>query len=178
MPLLDIIVLIPLIWFTVKGFTKGFIIELSSLAALILGIYLAYFFSNITASFLQNTMNFTSKYIQPVSFILTFVIVVVLIFILAKLLEALIKTASLGVFNKLLGAVFGFLKIAIICGFCLFQLSSLDADNKVISLQTKEKSYTYKPLIKLTLFVIPLMKKAKEKVSDALQNKEKPHSNE
>ena len=110
MPVLDIIVLIPLIWFTIKGFTKGFIIELASLAALILGIYLSYFFSDITASFLQNTLGFTSKYLQPVSFILTFIIVVILIFILAKSLEALIKTASLGIFNKLLGAAFGFIK--------------------------------------------------------------------
>jgi len=176
MPLLDIILLIPIAWFTFKGFTKGFIIELASLVALVLGIYMAYFFSNYTADFLLNSLNFTSKYIQPVSFILTFVIVVVLIFILAKLLEAVIKTASLSIFNKILGAVFGFLKIAIICGFCLFQLSYLDADNKLISLNTKEKSFTYKPLIKLSLYVIPLMKNVKEKVSSALQNKEnKPH---
>ena len=171
MLLFDIILLVPIAWFTFKGFTKGFIIELASLVGLVLGIYIAYFFSNFTADFLHNSLNFTSKYIQPVSFILTFIIVVVLIFILAKLLEAIIKTASLSTFNKILGAVFGFLKITLICGFCLFQLSYLDADNKLISIDTKEKSYTYKPLIKLSLFVMPLMKNVKEKVINVLHDK-------
>lgn len=169
MPLLDIIILIPLIWFTVKGFMKGFIIELASLVALILGIYLAYFFSDITANFLHNTMGFTSKYIQVISFILTFVIVIILIFILAKFLEGLIKTAKLGIFNKLLGAVFGFIKIAIICGFLLYQLSCLDVDNKFITLETQKKSYVYSPLVKLAVSVIPLIKNVKEKITASIK---------
>lgn len=166
MSLLDILVLIPLVWFTYKGFTKGFIIELASLVALVLGIYLAYFFSDITASFLLNKLGFNSKYIQPISFVLTFLIVVILIFIMAKALETLIKTASLGVVNKLFGAVFGGAKMALICGFCLYQLSFFDTDNKFISSETKEKSYTYKPLINLSVSVIPLIKNIKQKITD------------
>jgi len=169
MSILDIVVLIPLIWFTVKGFMKGFIIELASLVALILGIYTAYFFSDITADFLHNTMGFTSKYIQVISFILTFVIVIILIFILAKFLETLIKTAKLSIINKLAGAVFGFIKIAIICGFLLYQLSCLDVDNKFISLETQKKSYVYNPLIKLAVSVIPLMKNVKDKISEKIK---------
>ena len=36
---LDIIIIIPLIWGAYKGFRKGFIIEIASLIALILGIW-------------------------------------------------------------------------------------------------------------------------------------------
>ncbi len=170
MLILDIIILILLIWFCIKGFTKGFIIELASLVALILGIYVAYFFSNITASFLKDTLNFTSKYLHPISFLLTFIIVVIAVFVLAKLLEKLVKTASLGLLNKLFGAAFGLIKIALICGFLLYQFSIFDFQNKIITEETKNKSYTYKPLIKLSVSVVPLIKNIKEKISNTLSN--------
>ena len=45
--LLDIILLIPLLLFAWNGYKKGFIIELASLAALVLGLYMAFFFSDL-----------------------------------------------------------------------------------------------------------------------------------
>ncbi len=164
MSLLDIIILIPLVWFTVKGFTKGLIIELASLAALVLGIYIAYFFSDFTAHILTDKLGMTSQYIQPLSFVVTFLIVIILVFILAKALEAVVKTASLGVFNKLAGALFGFIKITLICAFCLYQLAYFDINEKFITKNTKEKSYTYKPLMKVSVTVMPYIKNIKEKV--------------
>jgi len=163
-PVLDIIILIPLVWFTIKGFTKGLIIELASLAALVLGIYLAYFFSDFTAGILTNKLGVTSQYVQPVSFVLTFVIVIILVFILAKALEAVVKTASLGLINKLAGAVFGFAKIFLICALCLYQLVYFDINAKIITSATKEKSYTYKPLMKSAVTVLPYIKNIREKV--------------
>jgi len=164
MKLFDIILLIPLAWFTIKGFRKGLIIELASVVALIGGIYVAYFFSDVTANFLLNTFKLSSKYIQAVSFIITFIIVIVLVFMLAKALEAIVKTVSLGLLNKMAGAVFGFFKISIIIGFFLFQLTYLDYQKKIISEETKQESFLYEPLIKITLTAMPLMKNIKEKV--------------
>ena len=39
MGVLDIIFIIPIVWLAYKGFSKGLIIELATLAALVLGIY-------------------------------------------------------------------------------------------------------------------------------------------
>jgi len=172
MLILDIIIFLLLIWFTIKGFTKGLIIELASVAALILGIYLAYFFSNITANFLHNTLNFTSKYLHPISFLATFVIVVIAVFILAKLLEKLVKTASLGLVNKLFGALFGFIKTALICGFLLYQFSFFDIQNKIITEEIKNNSYTYKPLVTLSVSIVPLIKNIKDKIINTLSHDE------
>lgn len=158
MPLLDIIVLIPLAWFTIKGFMKGFIIELATLVALVAGVYLAYFFSDITASFMRDTMGFESDYMMPVSFVITFVAVVVLVFMLAKALEALVKTASLGLVNKLAGAVFGFAKMALILSLFIYQISAFDTEKKLITEETRKSSYTYTYMIRITETVMPLMK--------------------
>ena len=50
--LLDIILLIPLLWFGYNGYKKGLIIEIASLAAFILGLYFAFYFSDFTAEYL------------------------------------------------------------------------------------------------------------------------------
>ena len=42
---LDIIFLIPLLWFAYKGFVNGLVVELASLIALLLGVYLSFRFS-------------------------------------------------------------------------------------------------------------------------------------
>ena len=42
---IDIILAIPLVWAVYRGFTKGFIIEIASLIAMVLGVYGAIHFS-------------------------------------------------------------------------------------------------------------------------------------
>ena len=87
MNVLDIIFLIPLIWLAYRGFQKGFIIELSSLVALILGIYIAINFSGLTAGWLTDNFEISEKYLTIISFIVTFVVVVFGVFMIGKILE-------------------------------------------------------------------------------------------
>ncbi len=61
MNVLDIILAIPILWLAYKGFTKGLIIEISTLAALVLGIYASLHFSYITADFLRNNLDVTDS---------------------------------------------------------------------------------------------------------------------
>ncbi len=53
---LDIVLAIPLLWFTYKGFRNGLIIELASLAALILGIFIALHFSFYAEDYLRRKL--------------------------------------------------------------------------------------------------------------------------
>ena len=55
-----------------------------------------------------------------IAFFLVFLAVSVGIFFLAKLLEGLIGIAALGIFNKLLGALFGFGKYLLITSVALY----------------------------------------------------------
>ena len=54
---LDILIAIPLLWGAYKGYTKGLIIEAASLAALVIGVYGAYRFSDLTSGFLQDKLD-------------------------------------------------------------------------------------------------------------------------
>ena len=62
MNIIDIILILPIIWFAYAGFKRGLIIELASLVALILGIYAALYFSFYAENFLENIFNMGPKY--------------------------------------------------------------------------------------------------------------------
>ncbi len=148
MNILDIIIAVPLIWFTYKGFTKGLIIELGSLVALLIGIYGAINFSDVTASFLQNHIN-AGNYIKIISFVVTFVAIVVGVRFIAKALEKVVDFASLSIVNKIAGGVFGFLKIAIIVSVLFIAVQKLEKYISMIPKETKVESKLYSHIIDL-----------------------------
>ena len=85
--LLDIIIIIPLLWFGYNGYKKGLIIELTTLAAFILGLYFAFFFSDFTAELLQKYFTIDQKYMAAISFIVTFIAILFIVLAIGKILE-------------------------------------------------------------------------------------------
>ena len=111
---LDYILFIPLLYALYRGFTKGLIIELASLLALIFGIYGALHFSSFTFDFLSDYFEIKTVYLQLVSYGLTFLIIAVLISLTGKILTMLIRLVALGFINRMMGAIFGGIKALLI----------------------------------------------------------------
>ena len=120
MNVLDIILIIPIVWLMYRGYQKGFIIELSSLVALVLGIYFAINFSGFAADFLTRNFNIGDKYLTIVAFVVTFMLVVFAVFMVGKILEKFINILLLGFINKLAGAAFGVIKAAFLLSVVLW----------------------------------------------------------
>ena len=144
MNIIDIILIIPIIWFAYLGFKRGLIIELASLIALILGIYAALYFSFYAEDLLANIFNMGPKYRGIAAFILTFVVVIVVVHLIGKLLEKIINLVALGFLNKLAGGIFGVLKGAVLLSVILLILNQFN--NKLISQEKKEGSMFYGPV--------------------------------
>lgn len=151
MNFLDIIFIIPIVWFAYQGFKRGLIIELASLLALILGIYAALYFSGYAADFLVNNMDMGSKYVPVTSFILTFIAVVVLVYFIGKILEKLVNMVALGFLNKLAGSFFGILKAAVVLSIVLLIINQFSDD--LISRQKKKSSFLYGPISGIAPFL-------------------------
>lgn len=154
---LDIIMMIGILWYAYKGFVKGLVIELASLAALILGIYIAYHFSDFTSEFLKNTFHMQSEYLHIIAFAVTFFAVVIATHLLGKLIETVVNIAMLGLINKLAGLVFGVLKISLVISGLFYIISSVDPNNQIITKDTREKSLLYKPVSSLVYKIIPVI---------------------
>lgn len=152
---IDIVLGIMLLWSLIKGFRKGFIIELASLLALILGIYGAIKFADITASYLSNNIDLPDDYTPLIAFALTFVVIVVAVHFIARLVQKLVKMVALNFVNRFAGAVFSLLKTALILSFLLFFVDSIDQNIKVIPKQTKDNSILYYPLSGIAFKIVP-----------------------
>ncbi|RLD25423.1 MAG: CvpA family protein [Bacteroidetes bacterium] len=144
-----------ILWSLIKGFRKGFIIELASLLALILGIYGAIKFADITASYLSNNIDLPDDYTPLIAFALTFVVIVVGVHFLARLIQKLVKLVALNLVNRIAGAIFSGLKTALILSFILFFIESVDQSIKVIPKDKKDQSLLYYPLSGIAFSIIP-----------------------
>lgn len=153
---LDIILAIPLIWGAYIGFKKGLVLELASLVALALGIYGTMKFSSITATYLKEYIELNEKWISLSAFLLTFILIVIGIFILAKLLDKLLKIVALGLVNRILGLLFGFLKYALILSVLVYFFKIANQHFGLVKVEKLENSLLYEPIQWISKPLLPL----------------------
>src|SRR5210317_2561518 len=122
MNVFDIVLAALILFGIIRGLMKGLFVEVASLVALIAGIYGAIHFSNFTAEFLMDYVDWDKKVVNITAFAITFVIIVLAISLAGKALTKLADFAALGLLNKLLGALFGALKIGLILSVVLIVL--------------------------------------------------------
>ena len=155
MNLLDLFILIPIVWLCIRGFSKGFIIELATLIGLVLGILAAYYFSGYVQDHLKEYFSLSSQGLKIVSYILIFLAVLLVVYLIGKLIEKLVDIIALGWLNKILGAVIGLVKGIVVVAIILYIFEKADPGEKVIRPHVKEKSMFYQPVMQVVHFVVP-----------------------
>lgn len=151
----DIILAALLVFGFVRGLLKGLFVEVASLVALIAGIYGAIHFSYFVGNLLADYVTWDERYITIVSFAVTFAGIVIAISLLGKMFTKMADFAALGFLNKLLGGVFGALKIGLILSIVLLVFSKLNDTIPFISEDQKEDSILYEPLKNLAPTLFP-----------------------
>lgn len=146
MAILDIILGILLLLGLWKGFNNGLLIELASIVALIAGIYGAIHFSYIAGDYLTEQLNWEERYVTIMAFIITFVLIVIAVHFAGKLLTKVANIALLGLLNKIAGAAFGTLKVAVIVGAILVFFNRVNSNLKFISEEAQNESVLFNPI--------------------------------
>ncbi len=144
---LDIFLLIPIALGFIIGLYKGLIKELTSLLAIVLGIYGAKLWARDVSDFLIHKLDFSGKTALPIAYLLVFITIAILLLILANMLGKVLDSISLSGLNKILGGIFGGLKYALILSVLMNFFEAIDSKFSIISKQTKEKSFGYKPIL-------------------------------
>ncbi len=153
MNIIDLILSILLLFGFVRGFFKGFILELSGLLALIAGIYGAIHFSDTIAAMLAGFITWEEQYLSLLAFAVTFILIVVIISLIARIITKVAHIIALGLVNRLLGAVFGLLKMAFLASIFFYFLNQ--TQTAVISQETTETSILYPPVERLAPTFLP-----------------------
>ena len=153
----DIVIAILLLWSSYRGFTKGFLVMAASLAALVLGVWGAIRFSDLTAGLLIENLDLQSKYTALIAFALTFIAIVIGVHLFARAMDKLVKAVALGFVNRIAGLAFAVLRTAFLLSIVLVILNSIDRRAPFIPEEHKEQSLLYKPLSRLAPAIFPYL---------------------
>ncbi len=152
---LDIVLGIVLAFGLIRGFMRGLIIEITSLIALVLGIYGAIHFSFYAIDLLTDYFSWQPQTITIAAFILTFIIIVLAVLLLGKLITKLANIMALGLLNRFLGGLFGLLKMGVILSVLLMFLSAFSIQGFLVDQKTISTSVLYKPIKSLGEKILP-----------------------
>jgi membrane protein required for colicin V production len=152
---IDMFIMVLLVYAVFRGMTKGLILQLASLAALIAGIYIALKFSGFTARFLIKHWAIDYEYLYIVSLAITFTLVFILINILGNALDKVVQTSQLSLINKLAGVFFNVCKVILIVGVLLLLIDRVDKRIAVLPKNAREGSFFYRPVTSVTLLLFP-----------------------
>ncbi|WP_010230771.1 CvpA family protein [Gillisia marina] len=163
MNIVDIILGVILLYGLVRGFFRGFFAELASLIGFILGIYIAVYFSHYLSDYLVERVSWNMRFVNLASFAITFIMVVFLISLAGKFLTKVAGFAALGLLNKLIGAGFGFLKVAFVVSVVIMFFGSTNEDINIVEEETLEDSILYAPIRTIAPNFIPaILREARE----------------
>ena len=155
MTVIDIVLGALILFGVIRGLMKGLFVEVASLVALIAGVYGAIHFSNFAADFLMERVDWNEKTINITAFAITFVIIVLAISLAGKALTKLADFAALGFLNKLLGAVFGGLKIAMILSIILLLFTKMNKTIPFVDEEDLQDSVLYEPVKSIAPIILP-----------------------
>lgn len=168
MSFLDIILGLLLLWGLWKGLNNGLFVEIASIIALIAGIYGAIHFSYITGDYLSPRMDWNEKYINITAFIITFILIVLIVHTAGKFLTKIADFAMLGLLNKIAGALFGALKVAVILGALLIFFERLNENLSLVNEDVKNESVLYKPIKEIGAFVFDYVLQTKSEIEQSV----------
>ena len=169
---LDIAIGILLLFGIIKGISRGLFVELASLIAIIAAIYGATHFSDYAGNYIAKQVNWEEKYIKLTAFALTFLLIIIGVSALGKVLTKIASLAALGLVNKLLGAVFGFLKMAFIASAIIMFLGPINSNLNIVKKETIENSLLYDKVAAFAPLILPAIMKEYDKNKDKFKKSE------
>lgn len=155
---IDIIILIPILFFAIRGLKCGLIKELTGIASIALGIVLAIKFAKTFSTILENFNITDSVYIPLIAFATIFIIVVILTVFISKLVCKFIKVVKLDWLNKFGGMLFSVLKTILIISAILY------VSNEILYVvygelpQILQNSSLYEPISSVIDILFPYIK--------------------
>jgi len=130
MNLVDILIWLILAGFIAKGFSKGLVRQICSLAGFLVGGWSAVKYHLYLAEASRNIIQLPHYLATILSFIFIFVIIGLLFFFLGHLLTVMFRIVLLGGVNRVGGVAMGLLEGAFVICIALFMLTSKPVPEK------------------------------------------------
>lgn len=145
-----------LLYGLVKGIWKGLFAELAGLLSLLVGLFVAIKFSGFVGKMLAGHVH-NPKYVAIAAFAITFVAVVAGIIVLGKVATKVATFTALGWLNRLLGGIFGLIKMAVILSVSLNFFLKINSNHTFAEQETLDKSIFFYPVLKISNTIFPIL---------------------
>jgi len=129
---LDWILLATFTFAAFKGYRKGFILEVISIAALFIGVMGALKLLDFGKEFIAERLKIDGDILPYLSFLLLFIIIVVLLNLLGRAMKKLVDMTLLGNLDDIAGCLLGVIKWSLILSLIIWAAA-------IIHLQLPEK---------------------------------------
>lgn len=159
-----------------SGYKQGMVRQAASLAGLVLGIWGAIHFSNLTANLLVQSLGFTSPFLPLISFAITFLVILVAVHFVGLLVDGLFSLAHLGIINSLVGVVFGVLKVALILSVLIIFIGKANYRFDFLPNDLSTRSLFYGPVERFAPTLFPQLNF--EEIRNTLRDKLVPKGDE
>jgi membrane protein required for colicin V production len=154
MNLMDIAILIVLALMTIRGFSRGIILEMSSLFGFLISFFLAYaYYRPLTFKLIRYLPNYPIL-LAFLCFILLFFVIYFAIQLLARAARGAVRLAFLGWLDRILGGLLGLLKGVLISMILIGLLLFFSPKSSAMT----QESRLYAPIQTLTgkiIYLIP-----------------------
>ncbi|WP_265823029.1 CvpA family protein [Geovibrio ferrireducens] len=157
MEITDIVLLILIGAFAVRGLIKGLVHELFGIGAIIIGYIAAYKYS-LTVGSLFKSFDLSEKSLSALGFVIVFIVTYLVVMIIAVFIGKIIKNVSLSDVNRGGGMVFGAFKAAVILSVILTSFVSFMPKESGF-VKTTEKGAVSGFLIKLSPVIYDIVNK-------------------
>lgn len=144
---IDALIFLALGFGIVRGLMKGLVTELIAILAVVLGVVGARLWGHQFSHWCMAQFTWPEAVCDVVAYVLLFLAITVVCNIVGKLLSRLLKAIHLGWANRLLGAVFGCAKWAVVVLVLVFLMDTLDQHFHILKTEVKNSSITYKPAV-------------------------------
>jgi membrane protein required for colicin V production len=156
----DIIIAIVLILAIWRGWVNGFIYELAVLCAFFTGLYAAFKFAWFAREKISDWFNVSQHSAAEISFFVMFVVVFIAIILLGKLFSSLVNVTPFGIFNRILGGLFGLMRYTLVLSLALLFMEAFIPNSDL------KKSKLAKPISKIAPAVLPVLNKVHKEIME------------
>ena len=144
----------------ILGFMKGGIRQVAGVVGLVAGLLIARAMFGALGEKIASEFGTSLTVSQIISFIVIWLVVPIVLSLLASALTKVIEVVHLGLVNRLLGALCGLVKYALLISLAITFLDYIDSKDELVNKNIKDTSLLYHPLGELSGVFLPAVKQA------------------
>lgn len=154
----DLLVIVLVAATLAKGFVSGLIMQIASLAGIVLGAMFAGKISEFIAPRFIQWIDGSPHIIGALSYVVAFLLIMVALLLAGKAVQSFVKALNLNAANRVAGAVFCCVKWMVVFSILINIVAEMDQGQRLIKENVRTQSYTYNAVATISQIVVPYLK--------------------